>query len=36
MTAHYSATVVSLAIGAVVANVVSAVLLVIETSSLRQ
>ena len=31
-----SATVVSLAIGAVVANVVSAVLLVIETSSLRQ
>ena len=36
MSAHHSATVVSLAIGAVVANVVSVVLLVIETSSLRQ
>ena len=34
--AHQSATVVSLAIGAVVANVVSVVLLVIETANLRR
>lgn len=34
--AHHSATVVSLAIGAVVANVVSVVLLVIEMANLRR
>lgn len=36
MNAHQSATVVSLAIGAVVANVVSVVLLVIEMANLRR
>ena len=36
LSAHQSATVVSLAIGATVANVVSVVLLVIELASLRR
>ncbi len=36
LTAHESATVVSLAIGATVANVVSVVLLIVETASLRR
>lgn len=36
LAAHQSATVVSLAVGAVVANVVSAVLLMIETTNLRR
>ncbi|HEY9094632.1 MAG TPA: DUF6394 family protein [Hydrogenophaga sp.] len=36
MTAHQSATVVSLSIGAAVANVVSVVLLVIEMANLRR
>lgn len=36
LSAHQSATVVSLAIGAVVANVVSVVLLIIEMANLRR
>lgn len=36
LSAHQSATVVSLAIGAVVANVISVVLLVIEMANLRR
>jgi hypothetical protein len=36
MSAHHSATVVSLAIGASVANVVSVVLLIIEMANLRR
>jgi len=36
LTAHHGATVVSLAIGAAVANVVSVVLLLIETTNLRR
>jgi hypothetical protein len=36
LTTHQSATVVSLAIGAVIANLISVVLLLIETSNLRR